>query len=82
MRFKQGKKSQVSPKSSEPRKPLTDAQKAEIRRDFLAYSGGFTPNEAHDEVIRYSEAGRPGWLSQEDCDDFLEEWSKKLEGVS
>jgi len=44
----------------------------EFRKDFLAYSGGFMPNEAFDEMMTYIKAD--SWMDMTVDRDTIEEW--------
>jgi hypothetical protein len=52
-----------------------------FRKDFLSYSGGFTPNEAGDEMMTYIEVG--AWMdstvSREVIEVWFDEWLDELE---
>ncbi len=55
---------------------------AEFRKDFIEYSGGYTPDEAFDEMTLYVEAGAyHASLNEELVDAWFEEWLDELEGT-
>jgi len=53
--------------------------KEEFRRDFISYSGGFTPDEAHNEMMTYIESGANFELTRKEADAFFDEWLEELE---
>lgn len=60
--------------------PISKEQAEELKNDFLEYSGGFTPDEAFDEVKAYVEHNCPPYCTQEELDDFLNKWGDEEEG--
>jgi hypothetical protein len=52
-------------------------QFAFLVKDFLDFSGGFTPDEAADEVEIYTRVNCPNWCSEQELSDFFEEWAKE-----
>ena len=52
----------------------------QFRSDFLAYSGGFLPTEAHDEMMTYleTEAWMDPKVSRDVVDDWFDQWLDEL----
>jgi len=75
-------------------KPLTKEQKAELKKDFLEYTGGFTPDEAADEVEKYVQYSCPNLrqsaatrrnsatCTKEQLQEFFDEWAEQAEKES
>ena len=52
----------------------------DFRRDFISYSGGFTPDEAWDEMRTYIEAEAfPGDATRDQIEVFFDKWLEELE---
>jgi len=57
---------------------MNPARAETIKCDFLEYSGGFTPDEAGDEVQLYVEHYCPPDCTQEELAEFFTKWSEEL----
>ena len=59
--------------------PIDNKQAKELKKDFLAYSGGFTPDEAFDEVEKYLEYNCPKYCTQDELQEFFDKWGEEEE---
>lgn len=57
-------------------KPLSEADKASIKEDFLAWSGGYHPGEAGDEHDRYLKEWEERY-GHDELDLFLTQWGEE-----
>jgi hypothetical protein len=57
---------------------MTNEQEEALKKDFLEFSGGFTPDEAYDEVELYKLHSCPDYLTDEELDDFFDQWVAEM----
>lgn len=54
---------------------LSETEKERVRRDFLDWSGGFTPSEVEpQEIDLYVDVAMPSDLDPDAVEDFLSIW--------